>query len=400
MKNARLYALLLMVIIIGFSNAQSQDLSKLMIDKAPNCSDIEYNSKRLLVQYHAENKMDSFGLILDYWQQKCNPIDDDFITIKTLYSMEKGMLLLLPNDVYFLNSLTNIQERREYKERDAEPFTGSYYRYYYRHYPQSNDPVYIAFDSLVTAMATQLEGKYASNRAENLLAQFYSGKITSIFDSIDNPQIINWVGLKTTYSAALKHHLALPEFNLALIAGLWIPTGNASLLGLHPLIGGQMGIKKNRITYNLTAAFRFLPSEEYYITSYKGTLKNTNNYFGVYFGGDVNYDLVYLGNHPVYISSGIAFDGFDAVESDNNNNNNNNGKTIKSFNFNVGLGYRFMFKNRGYLALQTNYHFVNYRNTGGTDLSGNTITAGIIWGSFSNMVKHRELKNLRYNKPY
>lgn len=399
MKNARLYSLCLLFSMIGLTHVQSQDLSNLMTEKAPNCNDIQYNCKRLLVQYHAQNKTDSFGLILDYWKQKCGN-SDDLTTVKTLFDMEQGKLLLVPNDYNFINSLTAIQERREDTARSDFPFRRYYSRFYNYHYV--NDPVYFDFDSLIPAMATQLEGRYANNRAEHLLAKFYSGKIPSIFDSIQNPAIINWVGLQTTYNALVKHYLSLPEFNWSIMGGIWIPSGNASLLGIHPTLGGQVGIKKNRFTYNLTMAFKFLSSKEYYLTEYDGSLKSTNNFFGAYAGGDVSYEFLYLGKHPLYLNSGIAFDGFDAVESDNNGNNNNNksGKTIESFNFNVGMGYRFMFRSRSYLAVQANYNFVNYQNSGGTDLSGNIITTGIIWGNFSNTVKNSELKNLRYNKRY
>jgi len=49
--------------------------------------------------------------------------------------------------------------------------------------------------------------------------------------------------LSREYYKIVNSYLKMPEFHMSWITGIWIPTGNLAIIGLHPEIGFQMGAK-------------------------------------------------------------------------------------------------------------------------------------------------------------
>jgi hypothetical protein len=122
----------------------------------------------------------------------------------------------------------------------------------------------------------------------------------------------------------------------------------------------------------------------------------TNHFFGGYFGADVERTLLRLPKHQFDFLGGIGLDGFDTIETEGQNSGTDDGKSINSLNVNLGLGYKYFYNKTGFLGLDAKYNMVNYRNTGGTDLSGNTVTLGLTLGFLWNESKQAALKSLRY----
>jgi hypothetical protein len=56
--------------------------------------------------------------------------------------------------------------------------------------------------------------------------------------------------------------------------------------------------------------------------------------------------------------------------------------SILSYNLNGGIQYSLFYNKRkdAFLGFQARYHVTNYRNKGGTDLRGNPVTIGLVWG--------------------
>jgi hypothetical protein len=79
---------------------------------------------------------------------------------------------------------------------------------------------------------------------------------------------------------------------------------------------------------------------------------------------------------------GIGYDGFDAIEIPQNSNEK--GKSISTLNTNAGFMLRWKFTPFKYLALRSQYHLLNYKNDGGTDLYGDAFTFKIQYGFVSN----------------
>ena len=207
-------------------------------------------------------------------------------------------------------------------------------------------------------------------------------------DSIQSQSDTNMKVLTIVQSDA-QTNLALSNFDLhsSIFTGIWLPTGSAKLLGNHPLFGFQVGFYHKKMTYNLTADFKWMASRNEYQVLRDANLETTKNFFGGYFGLDLSRELARFKKHQIDILAGIGFDGFDALESTTGSSaaGGENGRSINSLNINTGLGYKYFFKNKAYIGLQGKYNFVNYKNTGGTDLSGNNITISLLLGGFLNL---------------
>lgn len=66
-------------------------------------------------------------------------------------------------------------------------------------------------------------------------------------------------------------------------------------------------------------------------------------------------------------------------------------KSLNSLNLNLGIGFRNYFQNRTYWGFEARYNFVNFKNTGGTDLTGNTISIRLNLGLSRNYNMDRKL---------
>jgi hypothetical protein len=171
--------------------------------------------------------------------------------------------------------------------------------------------------------------------------------------------------------------------NAAVLAGLWVPTGNLSLLGAHPYCGFQIGARYKRLLVNATVAFRFIKSANEYQVVEEGQLYNSHKFFGGYIGLDGGFDVLQTPGHEISVLAGCGFDGFDALYFENNSSIDDDDVTrsINSLNLNAGLGYKYYISPRGgYIGLDLKYNFLFYKNNGGTDLSGNAVTLGLIFG--------------------
>jgi hypothetical protein len=169
------------------------------------------------------------------------------------------------------------------------------------------------------------------------------------------------------------------DVNMGLVTGLWIPTGNANLLGAHPQVGVYMGSKGCRFEPCFSFAFRFAPSDNDYTVRYQGSQYTTNEYLGWYMGVDLGYEFFYLRRHGFLLLGGAGWDAFQAKTFSDEEY-----VWINSINLNTGLGYRLYYKetaDSAYIEIDIKYNFLDYKNPGGTDLSGNAFSINILWGT-------------------
>lgn len=201
------------------------------------------------------------------------------------------------------------------------------------------------------------------------------------------------------YNRVLKKVLNMPEPSFAAMFGTWIPTGGLAKVGIHPEIGYQVGIKYKRLSFDATVIFKFLNSpNSYYATrvSSDRSVESTNRFFGGYVGLDVAYDVYAKGRNEYKALSGFGMDGFDVLDS---NVIKGLGKeSIVTYNFNLGVGYRYYVDPSFYIGIQAKYNVVNYRRDDIITFSGHPITITLIVGTITNKKKKSMLKALGYSR--
>ena len=163
--------------------------------------------------------------------------------------------------------------------------------------------------------------------------------------------------------------------------GWWSPMGKLRTMGHHP----QAGFIAGGTTRNFLAGFQmkigFLNTPVHYEAVVDGELYETRNFTQIFLGihGGINVfgDPV----HSFYITGGVGYDGIDPLKySHRQEDSTDVSHMINSLNLNTGLTYKRIINEQRFFSVMLRYNFLNYRNRGGSDLSGDVITVGFAYG--------------------
>ncbi len=387
--------LIINVVLIFFTlcGYSQINLDTLITEKTPNCENIANNSTHLIMKYCNMQNYDSAKLILNFWQSKCGN-SEPIIRTKILFSIKEKSFNEQLYDTTIVDFVLNYMKRIE---ADSLEYIYNYDKFYWGYTPINGN-----YDKFTQKLANDLLTTQNENSLEQLFCKFYSNILKNPISEIQSTTKYNKTKLKSYYIKKINKYINKPDIHIhiGVFAGVWIPTGNAKLLGNHPSWGFQGGCKYKKMTYDITFALKSLNSRNDYIILREGKLDTTNYFFGGYIGLDISRDLIKINQHQFDIVGGIAFDGFSSIYTNKQDNNPNNDKEheIYSLNINLGLGYKYYFiSKKSYIGLQGKYNFVNYNNKGGTDITGNCITFSLLLGGFMNNIKDYNLNRLRYN---
>ncbi len=381
----RKVVLFLLLVLTGFLQGQNYDA--LMIHKQIDCEDISYNSGLYFVKYLQEEKFDSAQNIIEYWEGKCGEREPIF-RAKILLALKNNSFndSLLTQNTLKINIYNYIYRVEMIKN-------SNYYWYdenkaYFGYTPVNQD-----FDKVTQKFAESLKKQYSPETIEYLLAEFYSGNVDEIFEKLQREPFKD-SPLGKEYHEEVAMYTKQGEFHCAWITGLWIPTGDLTPLGLHPEVGWSVGAKVGKMNYDLVLAFKFLNAANPYTGYRDGVAVQTDNFFGAYMGFEVGRDMYVRNGHELQIVGGVAVDGFDVLDA--NREQGIESKSTFSYNFNLGVSYRYYITNDFYLGIRTKYNLVDYSMNGVTDFKNDPITIQFTIGGLYNMFKKDGLIALKY----
>lgn len=380
--------LFLILTILLVTKVSAQDFDHLAARPQIECSDISLNSSLLFEELFLAHNTDSAAQLLTYWRSRCGmrePIHRAYILL-ALKNNQFQDSLLTDNALYFVFNYLNRLEMM----REQSYFAYDNYKPYFGFVPVGQE-----FDNFTIRAAKELKRNFEVGTIEYLLCDFYGGN-EDVFASLQAEEYKE-SALGSQYHEVVAKNLNSPEFHMAWITGVWIPTGALSKLGVHPELGFQMGYKKEKMNYDLTMALKFINSpNEFYAKRPKSDTgpELTDYFFGGYIGIDVGRDVYVNRKHEMQITGGIAFDGFTVLEADDDNNLKS--ASANSYNFNLGMGYRYYLNQSFYLGLKVKYNLVDYTLTDVIDFSGFPITIHFLIGGFENSVKRKNLRDLKY----
>jgi len=314
--------------------------------------------------------------IMAYWEDRCR-VSEEIVRCKILLSIDDGSFSesLYDNNIFWM--------LREY-ERNNTIYDDKNVRWNHYYSNRYNDYGYRLNRFTVKLSKTLLETKELS-AVETFFLHIYANNFEQGFQMLDFDEL-DGTRIKELYLQEKKAREQRTYFHNDWMLGIWIPQGNLDILGVHPFFGYRAGIKYKKLIIDLTLGFKFVNSPNTYQVYKDEIIWDTNHFFGGYAGLDACYELFRLGQNSVDLIGGIAWDGFDTLnEKVEGSKNDKITKSINSLNLNIGLGYKFYFKNKGYnnryVGLDVKYNFVNYKNPHGTNLDGNTYTVNLILGN-------------------
>jgi hypothetical protein len=377
---------LILLLTNGFSQSKPDTLIE---EEAPDCEIIAYNATNLIMYFYAIQDYDSLEIILNDWESTCG-ISEPILRTRILLSILSNTFNESIYDSTIVDHILNYMMRMDTTVN--EDFYYDYQEYF------GYVPIRGPYDYFTQCLADTLLQFSFYNPVELLFSEFYANILIDPVKEIQVNADYENTDLRSYYHRRVEKYLSKPDFNINFFTGIWIPFDNAALLGNHPVIGMQGGIRSQKMTYNLTLAFKFIKSKNEYTILREGNLETTTNFFGGYIGADLEREMVRLRKSQIDLLAGIGYDGWDAVKvnTEDDNPDNDLSHSISSLNINFGVGYRHYLRNKTYLALQGKYNFVNYNNQGGTNFSGNTLTFSLLVGGFFNESKTYFLNELRY----
>jgi len=379
----------LLMVYFSINQVYCQDFDKLISGRQMDCSDISYNISVLFVKYMKENKTDSAGSVIKYWQMKCGEREPMY-RAKILLALKNGTFKDSLITEATLSHIFNYFERIEIIKY-AKYYTYDQYKSYFGYIPPGQE-----FDNYTMQLARELVNNYDPKSLEYLLAEMYGDNSDTIFSKIQDKNYAE-TNLGREYYKTVERYVKMPEAHMSWVTGVWIPTGSLKKLGPHPEVGFQIGAKHRKMNYDLTLTFKFLRSANYYYARRSNTPdspERTNHFFGGYIGFDIGRDLFLKNGHEVKLTGGLAADGFDALKE--NTEIGLKSASVWSYNFNAGLEYRYYINNTFYLGLRAKYNIVDYTLNEVIDFTGNPVTVQFSIGLVNNEFRNNNLKALKY----
>lgn len=382
--------LLFFFLAISFSFVSiSQDYDEQMINRQIDCSDISNNSAAYFMRYMHDYKLDSAENILNYWRRRCG-LKEPLHRARIIHALERGSYADSLLTSYIIDYIFIYQDRQMIIEQSAFHVYDQY-QTYFGYIPPGE-----SFDNFTQLKAMKLKERYAPHSTEHLLCEFYGNNSDTIFDRLQSGDY-NTSQLYRDYEREINKYKDKSEFHISLITGVWIPTGELKAVGIHPELGFQMGAKYKKMNYDFVLVMKFVKSPEPYYARDKNqndSLVLTDHFLGGHIGVDVGRDIFVRKGHEIQITGGLAYDGFDVIESDEDQDIKSS--SASSYNISIGLGYRYYLTNSFYLGIRSKYNIVDYTLNGVVDYSGNPVTIQFIIGGVSNKRKENSLKALNY----
>jgi len=347
----------------------SQTIEELMTKTHPTCSEMLKNAMDILPELYREKSFDSLHKAFEIWERSCSAMPEVKITGILLHMEESKFILSRDVDSTTIGLLSNYA--RFFPSPDKIQIIGSY------------NESQVLFYKFSSAWSRILLRNKKLDENEKFICRVLIGEIKNPQKEIrQNP------GMYPELSALLEKNFEMNRkgvrLNLAFSTGVWLPTKNLSVLGVHPSFGLHIGAKNERHQLDLTLQIRYLNSPNVYVVKKAGYPDSTNYYFGGYIGADYTYYLVSKTRFDIGLVAGVGWDGFDFAEQPYDYYYPYHSQvTIGSFNANAGLRFNYYLTHFFYIGLLGRYNGINYSTHGGTNLSGDAVSIDLILGFYN-----------------
>ncbi len=365
-----------LLLFAGFGfTCSAQSIRQQMTTRQPECRDILMNAASTMPKLYDTRQFDSLRVAINVMKEYCNPS-----TPEVLYA---GILIDIQQYSFDIHTLDTAG--RLYTLLENYPATLKYLkaggysvnRYNYYSYASYEENYY----ALIRRWASDLLNTKGLNDEEAFICNILAGNIKRPEPALKAqkekyPNL--YAMLRSNYSTERTGLRGLSAFT----AGTWIPSGNNTVLGTHPTLGIQAGIRGTNDEVDFTLNFKFGKTPRYYAVLRSDSLYSFNHFFGGYIGLDYAHYFYHSTSFEAGLMGGAGYDGFDINDEDNSDHHLDYLKPlgIGSLNLNAGFRMNYFFSPRLFLGVITRYNYLNYKNKGGTDMSGNTFSIDIAIG--------------------
>jgi hypothetical protein len=379
---------LIIIFVLISTSAFAQNIDQKLLVQTPNCENVAFNSARLIEHYFEKKNYDSISVVFNRWEDFCGTTEPLF-RLKVLHQIQIGKYSedWMEKD-YLMNFIFLYLDRLDYSKMPNAKLIYEQYKIPFG-YISLNSP----FDDLIVVWANSLLERNNLLPAERAFCLLYTNQPDAFWQMLKDKKL-SGTKLQEVYAEQVRKTEKSIEGNFGFMTGIFLPTENlAKVIGSKAMYGIQGGMKINKIQYDLTILMKSGKASQDYEVFYENAVTSTNYFLGGYVGADISYQVLNNFKRELDILGGIGGDFADVIKSDTEKKIK--GKELGSFNFNVGLGYRFYSKRMNYLGIQAKYNIVNFNNKQGTDLGGNYMSLILTYNLFGNIQKDSMMKRLK-----
>ena len=372
----------LLVSILIYGPVYAQNPSENCAEKAENYS-VEV-AKAML-----DGDDETLAGLLFAWEKECGLTEPVFRarTLQLIASDQFPGVLegvpMLEQAIAFEIRYRLIAEKSPAERADYFAFHKDYFGYV---------PINEDFDRQTMRQAARLLNRVLPGTIEYRLLEMYAGEPESFFAGLRDGEFEE-TSLAAEYRNRRDELLRLPEFNIGIRTGMWFPMGDLDILGTHPSLGVNVGVKKGRNYFDAVFDFRFGKTAYPVSIVLQDTLE-TSNFQGGFLGMEWSRVLVQGSDYNLEIFAGLGYDLIDLVEDGQDPGRRSYG----SLSFSFGPAYRYIFSNRTWLSIRPAFSFLDYNNPGGNSFAGNAWLFTIAFGYSDNPRKSEGLKRLGYSR--
>ncbi len=423
MKNIPI--LIFCLAVFGTASAQVNDsaMKVLMQHRMYSCNEVEYNSVLQAQRMYKENGPDdSLTALVAFWKKHCDISERIFsLSLFTAIrsntfkeSMDPNEFLLSRDmksfdagDIYDNNVLNYLNEYKQSCE-------GTFAKEHFNEWQDWNYPLpvnneeyysfYKKYYSFLKRMAASMIGKRKYSPVEDFLLHFYANPDSVKFSALETATYDSTV-LQDKYKIYRKYNRDIHGVSSNLHLGMWVPNGALSLLGSHPYMTYAFGGRSEAFLFEMIIGFRPGSSPNNYQVERFDSVYTSDNFLSWYTGFDMGTKLYRTKKSELDLLWGVGYEELQVLsiyyaDAGVSTSTNSITKSINTFYANAGLGYRFYITNkvtknnnhlRRYISLQAKYNYANYVNKGGSDLTGNYVTIGLVYGVYTNTYKKYKL---------
>lgn len=352
------------------AGAQQVDVQSIVTQRNIPCPEVAFTSSVLIKEFHMKQQPDSLQGVLYFWEGHCG-MQEPMVRALVLHMIETNTFY----DDWYPQNLGMMLE--DYKAaQEIEDFNNYYYDYTtWEYHPISPD-----FNKFTLQLANDLKRFEDISPTEMYFLEYYSNnfkearKIARRGDLAGTP-------LDSLFREHERQKLEGPMGFLGLSGGMWIPGGNLAAVGTFSEIGITFESQYRRYLVGGHLNVAFSATQKTFAVDVANSLTDYSPYSGLAVGFDLGWEAASTLKTSLFLVSGF---GARSILSRRPNELDEKQPTRGQWSLSPGLGVyiRHRISASHYMAVQTRYNFVNFENDGGTDLSGNIFTFGLIFGGY------------------
>lgn len=380
----------LFILLFIRSNAQESTAHSVLTDTVHDCAELQYAVMQLIPLYYQDGIIDTANLLLDFWENHCGT-DETIYRTRILWAIDSGTFsdsLINDRTIGFMDTYLWL----------AHDTTGWSMQDYYYYTPEFELlKWYQSFTDTIAQRALTYED--LSNE-ERFFADFYLHPSDSLYALLKTSAYQD-SKLTKIYTQPVGGVLPAELFNYGLNAGIWKPYDKLGTLGMHPSLGLRIGGSWNRTICNMGFQARLGRSKNDYNAMFEDSLYTTDEFFGLSLGIEAGRKLIDWRRHELDLLGGIDLEMIKVLSfgRDTDTDEDDDTRMISSPGLRVGAEYRYYLKNDQFLGIGSRYHFLNFRNKGGTNLRGNALSITLEYGFGSNAWLHNRNTYLKERLP-